>query len=99
MSSSTFQTVRSARVRTAGALMKHADVAAVGLEMGGSVAAGFLIGSWVDGELGTGPWGLAFFLVCGFGSAAKAVVRVIRRWKQQIDADKRAEVALHGDAP
>ena len=57
----------------------NADVASVGLEMGGCVAVGYFMGSWLDGQFGTEPWGTAFFLVCGLGAAVKGVLRVLRK--------------------
>ena len=57
----------------------NADIASVGLEMGGCVAVGYFFGAWLDGQLGSEPWGMAFFLFCGFGAAAKGLMRVARR--------------------
>jgi F0F1-type ATP synthase assembly protein I len=57
----------------------RADIASIGLEMGGCVIAGYFIGSWFDGRFDLAPWGTAFFLVCGFGAAVKGLVRVVKR--------------------
>ena len=64
------------------------DASSIGLEMGGCVVVGYLLGSWVDGVWGVGPWGSAFFLVVGFGAAAKAVWRIVKRYQREIAADQ-----------
>ncbi|MGM0576548.1 MAG: AtpZ/AtpI family protein [Myxococcota bacterium] len=55
------------------------DIASIGLEMGGCVAVGYFLGTWVDRSFGSEPWGLVFFLVAGFGAAGKGLLRVVRR--------------------
>lgn len=60
-------------------LKDKADIASIGLEMGGCVVVGALFGQWVDAQLGTEPWGTTFFLVCGFGAAIKGLLRVAER--------------------
>ena len=57
----------------------NADIASVGIEMGGCVAVGYFMGSWLDAHVGSEPWGTVFFLVCGFGAAIKGVLRVLRK--------------------
>lgn len=64
------------------------EASSLGIEMGGCVAAGYLLGTWADGQLGTEPWGLVIFLACGFGAAVKALVRITRRER---DRTRRAE--------
>ena len=70
------------------ALIKNADVAGVGLEMGAAIVVGYLLGSWVDAEFGIAPAGVIFFSLAGAGAAVKAIMRLIRQWRRQIDADK-----------
>ena len=60
-------------------LQDRADIASIGLEMGGCVIVGYLIGDWVDGRFELAPWGTAFFLLCGFGAAVKGLIRVVKR--------------------
>ncbi|MCB9728774.1 MAG: AtpZ/AtpI family protein [Deltaproteobacteria bacterium] len=55
------------------------EVASVGLEMGGCVAVGWLFGSWLDARLGTAPFGMSFFVLCGFGAAIKGLLRVVKK--------------------
>ncbi len=60
--------------------------------MGAAVAVGYLVGVWLDGQLGTEPWGMAFFLAAGLGAGAKAVLRVVRQARQDArDADAHAQ--------
>ena len=60
------------------------DAATIGLEMGGCVAVGYLIGSWVDGKFATSPWGMYFFLAAGIGAAAKGLMRTYRQAKREM---------------
>lgn len=53
-----------------------ADIASIGLEMGGCVIAGYFIGSWIDGRFDLAPWGTVAFLLFGFGAACKGLWRV-----------------------
>jgi F0F1-type ATP synthase assembly protein I len=53
-----------------------ADIASIGLEMGGCVIAGYFIGSWIDGRFDLAPWGTVVFLLFGFGAAVKGLWRV-----------------------
>ncbi|MFW5920401.1 MAG: AtpZ/AtpI family protein [Polyangiales bacterium] len=59
----------------------------VGLEMGLSVAVGFFGGRWLDGLFGTGPWlkwiGLGFGLAAGF----RALYRVARQVRDELEDD------------
>jgi F0F1-type ATP synthase assembly protein I len=63
------------------------EVASVGLEMGGCVAVGWLFGSWLDAKLGTAPYGMAFFVMCGFGAAIKGLLRVVKQARAVMMAD------------
>ncbi len=63
------------------------EVASVGLEMGGCVAVGWLFGSWLDAKLGTAPFGMTFFVMCGFGAAIKGLLRVVKKARAVMAAD------------
>jgi len=71
-----------------------AGMASIGIEMGGCVTVGYLMGSWVDGQLGSEPWGTYFFLVCGVGAAIKGLVRVVRK-AQRISARETQVTSRH----
>lgn len=64
---------------------------AVGLEMGIAVAMGFFAGNWADGRFGTEPWLTALGVFFGLGAAAKAVLRVYRAARRDIEAADAAE--------
>lgn len=75
-------------------LLHQAGAASLGIEMGAAVAVGYLVGVWVDGQLGTDPWGMAFFLAAGLGAGVKAVLRVVRQAQddaRQADAQAQAQ--------
>jgi len=65
-----------------------ADIASIGLEMGGCVIVGYFIGDWFDGRFDLAPWGTAFFLVCGFGAAVKGLLRVVKRAHEVAHSDE-----------
>ena len=54
-------------------------VASVGIELAVATGIGYLVGDWVDGELGSEPWGMYFFLACGIAAGFLGVVRTARR--------------------
>ena len=65
-------------------LHKKLDTASLGLEMGGAVALGYFVGTWVDRTFEVAPYGSAFFMVVGFGAAVKALVRVAKSYRKEI---------------
>ncbi|MEZ4266156.1 MAG: AtpZ/AtpI family protein [Myxococcota bacterium] len=69
------------------------EVASVGLEMGGCVAVGWFFGSWIDAKLGTAPFGMTFFVMCGFGAAIKGLLRVVKKARGVMMADSPAHEA------
>jgi ATP synthase protein I len=54
-------------------------LSSLGLEMGGAVVIGLLMGVWLDRRFGTEPWLTFVFLGFGFVAAGKAVYRAIRK--------------------
>ncbi len=71
------------------------DAASVGLEMAIAIVLGWLVGSWVDGELGSAPWGMVFFLLCGVAAGFKGLIRVHRQ--VQADARRRERAQMRDD--
>ena len=65
-------------------LHQRIDTSSVGLEIGGCVAVGYFLGTWVDGQFASAPWGTVLFVLFGFGAAAKGVLRVVRRYRREI---------------
>lgn len=68
----------------------------VGIEMVVSTAVGYFGGRWLDGELGTAPWlqwvGLGLGLAAGF----RALYRVARQTRKELDEDA-SGVTNHDD--
>jgi F0F1-type ATP synthase assembly protein I len=46
---------------------------------------GYFAGRWLDGRLGTAPWLQFVFLGLGFAAAVRAIVRLVRRARKDID--------------
>lgn len=67
--------------------MTAASYGSLGLEMGISVFVGWLVGSWLDGKLGSAPWMTILFLLSGIGAAFRAVFRVGRQALHEMRRD------------
>lgn len=39
---------------------------------------GYVIGNWLDGKLGTGPYLMIVFIALGFGAAVKETIKIIK---------------------
>lgn len=62
---------------------------AVGIEVAASIAVGYLGGEYLDSRFDTTPWITYFGLAAGTGAAIKALMRVTRRYKKDLEkADK-----------
>ncbi len=68
-------------------MLTKADAATVGLEMGGCIAVGAVLGTYLDGQAGTEPWLTLLFLFCGTAAAAKALMRVAKKVKAEMELD------------
>jgi ATP synthase protein I len=62
------------------------DVGAIGLELALSPLIGFLGGRFLDRTLGTDPWFMWIGLGLGFLAGFRAVYRVVKRTKKELDA-------------
>lgn len=63
---------------------------AVGLEMGVAVAAGFLIGNWIDGRYGTKPYWTLGMLLLGIATAFRGLIRVAMEAKRDAEREENA---------
>lgn len=60
----------------------------LGIEMGISIAGGFLLGYWVDGRWNTEPWGIIAGFIIGVGGAGRSVWKALKRLEKQDKASK-----------
>jgi ATP synthase protein I len=79
------------------AFFKAAQFASLGLEMGLSVAIGAGIGYWLDSRLGTQPWLLLFFLLCGVAAGFKGMIDAARRATRDAAASNPQEPSTKDD--
>ena len=68
---------------------------AVGIEIALCVCIGYFGGSFLDKKLGTTPWISYFGLAAGIGAAIRALVRVVRRYRRDLEKEPDG-VALEG---
>ena len=59
----------------------------MGLELGLSVVSGFLIGSWLDGWLGTEPWLLLVFGAAGIIAGYRSIFRLMKKVQSENETD------------
>ncbi|MBU0554122.1 AtpZ/AtpI family protein [Myxococcota bacterium] len=58
---------------------KSAQLASLGLEMGISVALGYLGGAWIEGRWGGAPWGSTIGVILGFIAGLRALIRAANK--------------------
>ena len=58
---------------------------AVGFEVAAAIAIGYFGGNYLDQKLGTKPWLMYLGLLAGIGAAIKALVRVTREYKRDLE--------------
>lgn len=72
-------------------LRRVGSLSTVGLELGLSIAIGYLGGRWLDEKLGTGPWlewiGLGF----GLAAAAQSLYRAVRRAQRLMEEEDESQ--------
>jgi ATP synthase protein I len=69
---------------TAKQLKKFGSVLTLGIEMGVSIAIGFLGGRFLDAKLGSGPWLQWVGLVFGIAAAFKSLYTVARKMRDEL---------------
>jgi F0F1-type ATP synthase assembly protein I len=68
--------------------LKHRiSVASLGIEMALCVMFGLFLGQWWDERFQSALYGQAFFILVGIAAATKAVMRVAKEVKSQLDDD------------
>jgi len=65
-----------------------ATVASVGIEMGLAVVVGWFIGYSLDNWLGTGPYMMLLWTLCGIAAGFKGLWRVAQQAKKQDEASE-----------
>jgi F0F1-type ATP synthase assembly protein I len=58
---------------------------AVGIEIAVAIIIGYLGGRFLDRKLGTTPWISYAGLLAGMGAAVKALMRVVRSYRREVD--------------
>ena len=70
-------------------MMKYMKYSTIGIELSLSIIVGGGIGYWLDSWLGTEPWMLIFWLMCGtiagFRSLYKATKRIMKEINENED--------------
>ena len=62
---------------------------AIGMEIGIAISVGYFGGRYLDSLWGTEPWLFWIGLYAGLGASVKALVRVTRQYKRQLDSDEK----------
>jgi ATP synthase protein I len=62
---------------------------AVGIEIAVAIVIGYLGGGYLDRKLGTAPWISYLGLIAGIGAAIKALVRVAKGYRRDLETSDR----------
>ena len=63
----------------------------MGLEVGLSVVVGFLIGTWLDEWLETGPWFFVIFGIAGIIAGYRSMFRMVKRIQSETETGQKNE--------
>jgi F0F1-type ATP synthase assembly protein I len=66
-------------------LKQLGSLSTIGLELGLSIALGFLGGQWLDGKLGTEPWLKWIGFGLGLAAGARSLYRAVRRGQRMME--------------
>ncbi len=66
-------------------------VGAIGIELGLSIALGFVAGDWLDGTFGTKPWLTWLGLALGLVAGGRSLYRLMRKTRADLDADRETD--------
>ncbi|MDH3622290.1 MAG: AtpZ/AtpI family protein [Myxococcales bacterium] len=68
-------------------LKQLGSLSTIGLELGLSIALGYLGGRWLDAKLGTEPWLQWIGLALGLAAGARSLYRVVRRAQRMMEEE------------
>jgi ATP synthase protein I len=68
-------------------LKQMGSFSTIGLELGLSIALGYLGGEWLDGKLGTEPWLKWIGLGLGLAAGGVSLYRVVRRAQRVMEEE------------
>lgn len=68
-------------------LKQLGSLSTIGLELGLSIALGYLGGQWLDDKLGTEPWLKWIGLGFGLAAGALSLYRVVRRAQRMMEEE------------
>jgi F0F1-type ATP synthase assembly protein I len=71
-------------------LKQLGSLSTIGLELGLSIALGYLGGRWLDGKLGTEPWLQWIGLSLGLAAGALSLYRVVRRAQRMMEEEDKS---------
>jgi ATP synthase protein I len=57
---------------------RYLRFSSIGLELGGAVIIGLLVGQWLDRKFGTEPWLMLLFLLFGMAAGFRSVYRLLK---------------------
>lgn len=69
-------------------LRQLGSLSTIGLELGLSVALGFVGGQWLDGKLGTEPWLKWIGFGLGLAAGARSLYRAVRRGQRMMEEEE-----------
>ncbi len=72
-------------------LKQLGSLSTIGLELGLSIALGYLGGRWLDGKLGTEPWLQWIGLALGLAAGARSLYRVVRRAQRMMEEEEESQ--------
>lgn len=68
-----------------------ASTGAVGLEIAVAIGIGYLGGQYLDRKLGVAPWLTWVGFAAGVGAGIKALVRVVRSYKRDLEEEAKED--------
>ncbi|UCF48771.1 MAG: AtpZ/AtpI family protein [Myxococcales bacterium] len=72
-------------------LKQLGSLSTIGIELGLSIALGYLGGRWLDGKLGTEPWLQWIGLGFGLAAGARSLYRVVRRAQRMMEEEDESQ--------
>lgn len=70
-----------------GGMFKYMKYSTVGIEMAMSVVVGGAIGYWLDQWLGTEPWMMVFWVLCGVAAGFRSLYRTAKKIMKEMEKD------------